>query len=91
MPGTGFEPAHLAAPPPEDGASTNFATRAAYPTKGGGMFLFGAANIRGIGGMKQKATGFPEIRTLILMIVMIGADHNNRKDQHSNFESGRVN
>ncbi len=28
MPGTGFEPAHLAAPPPEDGASTNFATRA---------------------------------------------------------------
>ena len=29
VPGTGFEPAHLAAPPPEDGASTNFATRAA--------------------------------------------------------------
>jgi hypothetical protein len=28
VPGTGFEPAHLAAPPPEDGASTNFATRA---------------------------------------------------------------
>ena len=26
VPGTGFEPAHLAAPPPEDGASTNFAT-----------------------------------------------------------------
>ena len=28
VPRTGFEPAHLAAPPPEDGASTNFATRA---------------------------------------------------------------
>jgi hypothetical protein len=28
VPGTGFEPAHLTAPPPEDGASTNFATRA---------------------------------------------------------------
>jgi hypothetical protein len=26
VPRTGFEPAHLAAPPPEDGASTNFAT-----------------------------------------------------------------
>lgn len=37
VPGTGFEPAHLAAPPPEDGASTNFATRA-YP--------FGGANIK---------------------------------------------
>jgi hypothetical protein len=31
VPGTGFEPAHLAAPPPEDGASTNFATRALQP------------------------------------------------------------
>jgi site-specific DNA recombinase len=31
VPGTGFEPAHLAAPPPEDGASTNFATRASFP------------------------------------------------------------
>ncbi len=30
VPGTGFEPAHLAAPPPEDGASTNFATRASF-------------------------------------------------------------
>ena len=28
VPGTGFEPAHLAALPPEDSASTNFATRA---------------------------------------------------------------
>jgi hypothetical protein len=28
VPGTGFEPAHLAAPPPQSGASTNFATRA---------------------------------------------------------------
>ncbi len=28
VPGTGFEPAYLTAPPPEDGASTNFATRA---------------------------------------------------------------
>ena len=26
VPRTGFEPAHLTAPPPEDGASTNFAT-----------------------------------------------------------------
>jgi hypothetical protein len=26
VPRTGFEPAHLSAPPPEDGASTNFAT-----------------------------------------------------------------
>lgn len=29
VPKTGLEPAHLAAPPPEDGASTNFATWAA--------------------------------------------------------------
>ena len=35
VPRTGFEPAHLAAPPPEDGASTNFATWA------------GDANLRG--------------------------------------------
>ncbi len=34
VPGTGFEPAHLAAPPPEDGASTNFATRALLKTEG---------------------------------------------------------
>ena len=33
VPGTGFEPAHLAAPPPEDGASTNFATRAVISKK----------------------------------------------------------
>ncbi len=26
VPRTGFEPAHLSAPPPEDGASTSFAT-----------------------------------------------------------------
>lgn len=29
VPETGFEPARLAAPPPQGGASTNFATRAA--------------------------------------------------------------
>ena len=28
VPGTGFEPARLAAPPPQDGVSTNFTTRA---------------------------------------------------------------
>ena len=28
VPETGFEPARLAAPPPQGGASTNFATRA---------------------------------------------------------------
>ena len=32
VPRTGFEPAHLAAPPPEDGASTNFATWAGAQT-----------------------------------------------------------
>jgi hypothetical protein len=41
VPGTGFEPAHLAAPPPEDGASTNFATRAISNTKyKTGSYLF---------------------------------------------------
>ncbi len=61
VPRTGFEPAHLAAPPPEDGASTNFATWAVIykifmpvrlPTcLPAGRFRhlgipFGAANIR---------------------------------------------
>ena len=32
VPTTGFEPAHLLAPPPQDGVSTNFTTWAAdYP------------------------------------------------------------
>jgi hypothetical protein len=33
VPRTGFEPAHLTAPPPEDGASTNFATWAFWECK----------------------------------------------------------
>ena len=40
VPRTGFEPAHLAAPPPEDGASTNFATWAPFD------FWSGDANIK---------------------------------------------
>ena len=34
VPTTGFEPAHLLAPPPQDGVSTNFTTRAIEKEKG---------------------------------------------------------
>jgi len=33
VPTTGFEPAHLLAPPPQDGMSTNFTTWALNKTK----------------------------------------------------------
>gem|GEM_PF-6858184 len=44
VPRTGLEPAHLAAPPPEDGASTNFATWA-FQDSGGVQSIFGASTI----------------------------------------------
>ena len=48
VPRTGFEPAHLAAPPPEDGASTSFATWA------------GGAKLRKMSSL--KALQFPKMQ-----------------------------
>jgi hypothetical protein len=50
VPRTGVEPAHLAAPPPEDGASTNFATWA--------RFFLRAAKIRETGNLNKAETAF---------------------------------
>gem|GEM_PF-3492341 len=56
VPGTGFEPAHLAAPPPEDGASTNFATRAISQRRSANIIQEGYLNASFLGFMLNKRT-----------------------------------